>query len=62
MCFKQDGGISLLNGKPKKPEDILIYLGNNISSTETYGIPRKDKAWTDTDRLSTIWKSENIKW
>ena len=34
MCFKKDSAISL-NGKPVKSIDQFIYIGNNISSTES---------------------------
>ena len=35
MCFKQEGIISTLNGKPMKLVDYFTYLGSNISSTES---------------------------
>ena len=35
MCFKQDEAISTLNGKPLKLVDQFIYLGSNISFTES---------------------------
>ena len=47
--YKQDGVISTLNGKPLKSVDQFIYLGSNISSTESdFNI---GKAWTTVDRL-----------
>ena len=35
MCFNQDGAISSSNEKPLKSTDQFIYLGSNISSTES---------------------------
>ena len=35
MCFKLKGTLFTLSGKPLKLVDQLIYLGNNISSTES---------------------------
>ena len=32
-CFKQEGAISTLNGKPLKLVDKFTYIGSNISST-----------------------------
>ena len=34
MCFKQNGAISLLNGKPLKLVEQFIFFGSNISFTE----------------------------
>ena len=37
MGFKQDGDVCSFHwGEPLKLEDQIIYLGNNISSTENY--------------------------
>ena len=36
MCFNQTGDISTLNGSTLKLVDKFTYLGNSISSTETY--------------------------
>ena len=58
MCFKQDGDISTLDGKPLKLVDQFTYLGSNISSTESDVNIRIGKAWTAIDRLSIIWKSD----
>ena len=35
LCFKQEGAISTLSGKPLKLVDQFTYLGNNVSSTES---------------------------
>ena len=58
MCFNQDSAISLLNGKSLKEVDQFIYLGCNISSTESNINIRIGKTWTAIDRLSTILKSD----
>ena len=40
---------------------IQIYIGSSVvSSTETDINTRQAKAWTATDRLSVIWKSDII--
>ena len=58
MCFKQDGAISTLNGKPLKLLDHFTYLGSNISSTESNINICIGKAYTALNRLlSTRWKS-----
>ena len=38
--------------------DQFIYLGSNISSTESDFNILIGKAWTTIDRLMTIWKSD----
>ena len=35
LCFKQEGTISILNGKPLKLVDKFTYLGSNTSFTES---------------------------
>ena len=35
MCFKQTGGISILNGSSLKLVDKFTHLGSSVSSTET---------------------------
>ena len=57
MCFNQTGDISTLNGSSLKLVDKLTFLGNTVSSTETYIDMRRINVWTSTDRLSVIWKS-----
>ena len=54
MCFKQDGTISNLCGKPLKLVDQYTYLGYNISSTENHVNIRIGKAWIAIDRLSDL--------
>ena len=59
-CFKQDGVISTLNGKPLKLVDQFTYLGSNILLTESNIHVGK----TAIDRFSIIWKfdlSDKIK-
>ena len=46
----QDGVTSLLHGKPLKSVDQFIYLGSNISSTESEVKTHIGKIWTTTDR------------
>ena len=58
MCFKQEGAISTLSGKPLELVDHLIYLGSNISSTESDVNIRIAKFWIAIDRLSIIRKSD----
>ena len=58
MCFNQDGTTSSLNEKPLKSVDQFLYLGSNISSTESDVNICTGKAWTAFDRLSTKWKSD----
>ena len=61
ICFKQEGAISSLRGKPLKLVEQFPYLGDNISSTESNVNMHLAKVWTAIDRLSLIWKSEKIK-
>ena len=58
MCFDQTGNISALNGSTLNLVDKFTYLGSSVSSTETEMNTRLAKAWTATDRLSVIWKSD----
>ena len=60
-CLKQNSAISL-NSKPLKSVDQFIYLGTNISSTESNVNKLIGKALTAIDRLSALWKSDNTKW
>ena len=57
MCFHERGDISTLNGSSLELIDKFTYLGSSISSTETDKNTRLAKAWTASDRLSVIWKS-----
>ena len=50
---------------PLKLVDPFLYLGSNISSTESDVHIRTEKTWTAIDRLSIIWESDfsdKIKW
>ena len=58
MCFNPRRVIPTLNGSSLKLVDKFTYQGNSVSSTETDINTRLAKAWTATDRLSVIWKSE----
>ena len=58
MCFNQTGDISTPNGSSLKLVDKFIYLGSNVSSTETDIDTRLAKAWTSKDWLSIIWNSD----
>ena len=62
IYFKQNGVISTLNGQLLKLVVHFTYLGRNISSTESDVNIFIGKAWTATDWLLTIWKSDKIKW
>ena len=57
MCCNQTGDISTLDGTSLKLVDKFTYLGSSVSSTEKDIDTRLTKAWTATDRLSIIWKS-----
>ena len=50
--------ISTLDGTSLKLVDNFTYLGSSVSSTEKDIDTRLTKAWTATDRLSIIWKSD----
>ena len=58
MCFNQTGDISTLNSSSLKLVDKFTYLGSSVSSTKTNINTQLAKAWTASDRLSVIWKSE----
>ena len=58
MSFNQTGDISTLNGSSLKLVDKFTYLGSSVSSTETDIDTRLAKAWTASNRLSVIWKSD----
>jgi len=57
MSFKKKGNISTLDGKPLKSVEQFTYLGSNISSTESDVNTRIAKAWSATNKLSVIWRS-----
>ena len=58
MCFKQDGIIFILSGKPLKLVNYFKYLGSNISSTKSNINIHIGKAWNAIDKLSIMWKSD----
>ena len=58
ICFNQTDDISILNGSRLKLVDKFTYLGNSVSSAEIDIDTRLAKAWTATDRLSVICKSD----
>ena len=58
MCFKQRGDISPLNGSSLKLIDKFTHLGSSVSLTERDINTRIAKAWTSTNRLSVMWKSD----
>ena len=61
MCFNQDGAISSLNSEPMKLVDQLIWLGSNISTTESVVNICIDSYW----QVNDIWESDlfdKIKW
>ena len=58
MCYNQTGDISTLDGTPLKLVDKFTYLGSSVASTEKDIDTRLTKAWTATNRLSIIWKSD----
>ena len=54
IYYDQDGVILLLNGKPLKL-DQFIYLGSNISSTESDVSTHVGKEWTAINNSIEIW-------
>ena len=58
MCYNQTADISTLDETSLKLVDKFTYLGSSVSSTEKDIDTRLTKAWTATDRLSIIWKSD----
>ena len=60
MCYNQTGDISTLDGTSLKLVDKFTYLESSVSSTEKDIDTRLTQAWTATDRLSIIWKSDLI--
>ena len=57
MYFNQTGDISTLDSSSLKLVDKFTYLGSSVSSTEKDIDKWLMKAWTTTDKLSVIWKS-----
>ena len=58
MCYNQTDDISTLDRTPLKLVDKFTYLGSSVASTEKDIDTRLTKAWTDINRLSIIWKSD----
>ena len=58
MSFKKKRNISTRNGKPLKPVEQFTYLGGNISSTDSDVNTRIAKAWSATNKVSVIWRSD----
>ena len=58
MCFNQRGDISTQKDGPLKLVEKFTYLGSSVSSTENDINTRLAKAWTATDRLLGIWKTD----
>ena len=54
---KTDSRVLMITEKSLKSVNHFPYLGSNISFAECNVNLRRDKAWTATDRLSTIKKS-----
>ena len=52
ISFKLKGITNLLNGRPLKVLDQLIYFGSKISSIENDVNTRIGKAWATIDKLS----------
>ena len=58
MCYNQTGDIFTLDGTSLNLVDKFTYQGSSVSSTEKDIDTRLPKAWTASDRLSIIWKSD----
>ena len=58
MCLNQTGDISTQGRCSLKLDDKFTYLGSSGSSTEKDIDTWLAKAWTATDWLSVIWKSD----
>ena len=58
MYFKQNRAIYPSNEKPLKLENVFIYLGSCISSTESDISMHKRKAYAAIEKLTIIWKSD----
>ena len=54
MCFKREGNIS--KGSSLELVDKFLYLGSNISATESDIHIRLTNVWTGIKRLWIIWK------
>ena len=58
MCLNQRVDISTQNGSSLKLVVKFTYLGSSVSSTKTDINTGLAKAWTASNRLSVIWKSD----
>ena len=58
MYYNQTGDISTLDETLLKLVDKFTSLGSSVASTEKDIDTRLTKAWTTTNRLSIIWKSD----
>ena len=58
ICFNQTGDISTPGGSSLKLVDKFTDLGRSVSSTEKDIDTRLANAWTASDRLLVIWKSD----
>ena len=58
MCFNQTGDISTLGSSSLKLVDKFTYQGSSVSSSEKDIDMQLTKAWTATNSLSVIWKSD----
>ena len=58
MCFNQTDDISTLGSSSLKLVDKFTYQGSCVSSAEKDINTRLTKAWTATNRLAVIWKSD----
>ena len=56
MCYNQDGAIDSLSGKSLKMVDHFVYLGSNISNTES-GVNIHIGKGAAMDKLPITWKS-----
>ena len=54
MCFNHDDIISSLNSKPMKLTDQFLFLGSNISSTESDVNIRVYEAWAPLGKLPNL--------
>ena len=58
MCYNQTGEISTREGTSLKLVDSFTYRRSRIASIEKDIDTRLRKAWTASDKLAIIWKSD----
>ena len=58
ICYNQTGNIATLDGASLKLVDKFTYLGSSVSSTEKDVDTWLTKAWTASNGLLIIWKSD----